>query len=124
MLEVEESSFVVEAPVALNYNHLQTAFGGSINAVATLAGYGLLWFQLRDLQAHIVVAQSSIKFLRPIRETIRARCVAQGKDLEAFRAAVREKGNARISLRVTVEEEEIAAAEFTGSFVARSDPGN
>jgi thioesterase domain-containing protein len=34
------NGFVVEAPVALNSNHLRTAFGGSINAVATLAAYG------------------------------------------------------------------------------------
>ncbi len=34
----DQNQFVVEAPVSLNSNHLQTAFGGSINAVATLAG--------------------------------------------------------------------------------------
>ncbi|MEY2577213.1 MAG: hypothetical protein QOI49_37, partial [Verrucomicrobiota bacterium] len=36
----DESGFVIEAPVAFNSNHLRTAFGGSINAVATLAAYG------------------------------------------------------------------------------------
>ena len=44
----DESQFVVEAPVTLNFNHLGTAFGGSINAVATLAAYGLLWLELRE----------------------------------------------------------------------------
>ena len=40
--------FAIEAPVGLNHNHLQTAFGGSINAVATLAGYGFLWLEVRE----------------------------------------------------------------------------
>ena len=35
--------FTLVAPIALNFNHLGTAFGGSLSAVATLAGYGLLW---------------------------------------------------------------------------------
>jgi thioesterase domain-containing protein len=68
----DESGFVLEAPVALNSNHLRTAFGGSINVVATLAAYGFLWLELNDAAAHVVVAESSIRFLRPVRETIRA----------------------------------------------------
>ena len=57
----DENGFVIEAPVALNSNHLRTAFGGSINAIATLAAYGLLWLELREQDAHVVVAESSIQ---------------------------------------------------------------
>ena len=66
--------FVVEAPVAPNSNHLGTAFGGSIHAIALLAGYGLLWTELQDLGADIVVRESSIRFLHPIRIVIHAEC--------------------------------------------------
>src|SRR2546423_4037907 len=83
----DENGFTVEAPVALNSNHLRTAFGGSINAVATLAGYGFLWMELNDAAAHVVVAESSIKFLRPVRETIRATCLRP--DAEAPRGIQR-----------------------------------
>ena len=94
----------IEAPVALNSNHLGTAFGGSINAVATLAGYGLLWLELRDdPSVHIVIAESSIRFLRPVRRTIRA---------------VAAKNRGRIRLRVRVEESDATAAEFEGLFVS------
>jgi thioesterase domain-containing protein len=114
----EERGFIVEAPVALNYNHLQTAFGGSINAVATLAGYGLLWLELRG-EADFVVAESTIRFRQPVCETIRAICAKPGKaELETFKAALRENGRARISVTVTVEEHGQVAAEFTGAFVA------
>src|SRR6266550_7864338 len=101
----DESGFTVEAPVALNSNHLRTAFGGSINAVATLAAYGFLWMELKDAAAHVVVAESSIRFLRPVRETIRAICLRpDANSLTTFRNQFAEKQKARISLRVNVTE--------------------
>ena len=116
----DESGFVVEAPVALNSNHLRTAFGGSINAVATLAGYGFLWMELEDAASHVVVAESSIKFLQPVREMIRASCLRpDAHTLTAFRGQFAEKGKARITLRVNVTEAGEIAAEFKGQFVAR-----
>jgi thioesterase domain-containing protein len=115
------NGFTVEAPVALNSNHLRTAFGGSINAVATLAAYGLLWLELRKSGVHVVVAESSIRFLRPVRETIRALCQRPGADeWKAFRTEFERAGKARIKLRVQVVEAEQTAAEFEGTFVARS----
>jgi thioesterase domain-containing protein len=117
----DESGFVIEAPVALNSNHLRTAFGGSINAIATLAAYGLLWLELREQDAHVVVAESSIRFLRPVRETIRAICLRPDpEELAAFRTTFVGKGKARLGLRVRVVEEGQTAAEFDGMFVART----
>ena len=113
--------FALEAPVALNYNHLHTAFGGSINAVATLAGYGFLWLELDDNTAHVVVGASSIHYLQPMRQSIRAVCLEpEAGEFEAFRERFRAKGKARITLRVRVEENGILAADFEGVFVALS----
>ena len=120
----DDERFTIEAPVALNYNHLHTAFGGSINAVATLAGYGLLWLELRgEDSVHVVVRDSAIRFLRPVRETIRAICAKPGQqELDAFRFRLKQKGKARITLAVTVAEEQTdPAAEFAGTFVALKD---
>lgn len=117
----DEKGFVIEAPVSLNSNHLRTAFGGSINAVATLAAYGLLWLKLEQPAAHLVVAESSIRFLAPVRETIRAICLRpEPAEWAAFQARFAEKGKARINLRVNVVEEGEMAAEFAGVFVARA----
>ncbi|MEY2511955.1 MAG: hypothetical protein QOE26_2718 [Verrucomicrobiota bacterium] len=117
----DESGFVIEAPVALNSNHLRTAFGGSINAVATLAAYGFLWLEFNDASVLVVVAESSIRFLRPVRETIRAVCLRPAaEELAAFRSQFKAKGKARITLRVNVIEGGETAAEFEGSFVART----
>jgi len=118
----DENGFVVEAPVALNSNHLRTAFGGSINAVATLAAYGFLWMELNEAAAHVVVAESSIRFLRPVRETIRAICLRpDAKSLTAFRDHFVEKRRARITLRVHVTEAGETAAQFEGQFAARKE---
>jgi thioesterase domain-containing protein len=117
----DPSGFTIEAPVALNYNHLQTAFGGSINAVATLAGYAFLWLRIDDEHTHVVVRESSIRFVRPIHEMIRARCEQPPTaELNAFDIALQSKGKARLQLRVIVKEEAIAA-EFVGTFVATRD---
>ena len=123
----DENAFVIEAPVALNSNHLRTAFGGSINAVATLAAYGFLWVELNDAAAHVVVAESKIRFLRPIRAIIHAQCLRpSANDQETFRAEFATRGKARITLRVEVSEGRgegdgaRVAAEFEGIFVARA----
>ena len=117
----DENEFVVEAPVALNSNHLSTAFGGSINAIATLAAYGFVWLGLRDQAVHVVVAESSIRFLRPVRETIHAICPRPESSAWAtFQTQFAAKGKARITLRVKVVEAGQTAAEFEGIFVARA----
>lgn len=118
----DASGLTVEAPVALNHNHLHTGFGGSINAVATLAGYGFLWLRLRTEAAHLVIADSSMRFLRVVRETIRATCAPPvAGELERFLSAVRQRQNARITLQVRVEEAGALAAEFKATFVALPD---
>ena len=120
VLAQDDTGFAVEAPVALNSNHLRTAFGGSINAVATLAAYGFLWVELNDAAAHVVVAESTIRFLRPVRETIRATCLQpHANTLAAFRSQFAEKRKGRITLRVHVTENDEVAAEFDGIFAAR-----
>lgn len=118
----DKNGFTIEAPVALNSNHLRTAFGGSINAVATLAAYGLLWVELDDPAVHVVVAESSIRFLRPVRATIRAVCQPPRPDeWKTFKEEFERAGKARIKLRVKVIEADENAAEFEGTFVARSN---
>ena len=117
----DETGFTVEAPVALNSNHLRTAFGGSINAVATLAAYGFVWLELNEAAAHVVVAESSIRFRRPVRETIRATCARpDAESLAEFRRRFSEKQKAAITLHVSVTEAGEIAAEFEGRFVART----
>jgi thioesterase domain-containing protein len=110
---------VVTAPLAPNHNHLGTAFGGSLSAVATLAGYALLWLELRDRTAHVVIRRSGLQFHRPVRGELRAHCRApDAATLTAFRETFTRKGKARLELRVEIIEDSHVAVEFTGTFVA------
>lgn len=111
--------FAIEAPVAPNHNHLDTAFGGSINAVATLAGYTLLWFAMQGSGAELLVRESSIVFLRPVTEVIRAVCEpVSDAEIATFKAEAITTGKAQIALRVRVEDAGAVAAEFRGTFLA------
>ena len=116
----EPTELVLTAPLALNHNHLGTAFGGSLAAVATLAGYAFLWLALEDQAAHVVVAESSLVYRRPVEGDIRAICRHPDQALvSSFRAGYAQKGKARITLDVMVEHRGELAVSFTGTFVAK-----
>jgi thioesterase domain-containing protein len=110
---------VLTAPLDRNVNHLGTAFGGSINTLAVLGGYGLLWIELQDAECHLVIRESAISYERPVRGELRAICVRPGADaLTAFRKRFDDRGKARIALDVTIEDDGAVAARFRGTFVA------
>ena len=115
----EGGQLVVTAPLDLNHNHLGTAFGGSLSAVATLAGYALLWLELRDRTAHVVIRRSTIQFHRPVRGELRAVCRAPDPaTLATFHSDFARKGKARLALRVEIAHDGQLAVEFEGTFVA------
>ena len=115
----ENTGLVMTAPLAMNHNHLGTAFGGSLNAIATLAGYVLLWLELRDRSAHIVIRDSRIRFHRPVTGELRAVCRAPADAILAdFRESFARKGKARLELHVEIREAGELAVEFSGTFVA------
>ncbi|MDT5270959.1 MAG: hypothetical protein QOH49_3145 [Acidobacteriota bacterium] len=110
---------MLTAPLRENVNHLGTAFGGSLNALAVLSGYGLLWLELRETECHIVIHDSSISYERPVRGDIRAVCERPDEEtLAAFKRTFDQKGRARISLSATIEDAGVTAVRFRGTFVA------
>ena len=110
---------VVTAPLEPNHNHLGTAFGGSLSALTTLTGYAMLWLQLGDRDAHIVIRESSIRYKRPVRGTLLAVCQQPDEAmLGEFRAAFAATGKAHIKLKVQIEHAGQICALFEGDFVA------
>lgn len=115
----DEERLVLSAPLEPNINHLSTAFGGSLNTMAILCGYGLLWMEMRDVKCHIVIRHSSISYERPVRGEIRATCVRPDEEvLDAFKKTFQQTGKARIELSTTIEGEGNVAVRFKGKFVA------
>ena len=110
---------VLSAPLEANVNHLGTAFGGSLNALAILSGYGLLWLELQNIECHIVIRESTISYERPVKGEIRAICVSPGAEaLAEFKQTFHQNGKARIALSATSDSEGITAVRFPGTFVA------
>ena len=110
---------VVTAPLEPNHNHLGTAFGGSLSALTTLTGYAMLWLQLGDRNAHIVIRESNIRYKRPVRGTLRAICLRpEDASLAAFKATFQSTGKAHIKLQVEIIHAEQICVVFEGDFVA------
>ena len=113
------AQLVVTAPLAPNHNHLGTAFGGSLSALATLTGYAMLWLQLGERNAHIVIRESTIRYKRPVRATLRAICLRPDEaTLAEFRATFAAHGKAHIKIQVRIEHADQLCVEFEGDFVA------
>jgi len=119
IVSYDGKSLVITAPLALNHNHLGTAFAGSLNALATLAGYAFLWLELRERPCHVVLRDSTISFRRPVTSDLKAICRApDAAKIATFHEEFARAKKARLKLHVTVEEAGVAAVHFDGTFVA------
>lgn len=116
----DDEKLVLTAPLEPNHNHLGTAFGGSLNALAMLAGYAVIWLEVGDRNCHVVVRDASIRFRRPVAGVIRASARRPASAVrETFRGDLARTGHARLGLDVVIREGEETAVEFTGTYVAR-----
>jgi thioesterase domain-containing protein len=117
----EDSAVILRAPLARNSNHKGTAFGGSLYALAVLAGWAWLTRDLasRELNADAVIHESSMRFLKPVRGELRA-CVEipTRADIDKFHKVLKRAGRGRIRLSVNLHEEQALAAVFDGLFAA------
>lgn len=115
-------TLTLAAPLRQNRNHKSTAFAGSLNALVTLAGWGLIWLLLKErgMTATIVIQESMSRYLRPVRADFTARCHKPDEArLGAFETTLRRRGKARLELRVEVLDGEHVALDFTGRYVVQ-----
>ncbi len=110
------------APLAPNRNHRDTAFGGSVSTLATLAAWSLLRLRLDERQArsaHLVIQRHSVEYLRPIRGDFTARAAfSASADWARFERAFSSRGRARIEIGAVVRSAGVECARFSGDFVA------
>ena len=114
------TGITLTAPLAPNINHEQTAFGGSLASLATLACWGYLWLLLEDeADMHMVVNEAHIRYLKPVTSTLSAECAAPGTEVrEKFLETLKRRGKARIELKALTSQGSTVCAEYLGSFVA------
>ena len=121
VLEAGPAGVTIAAPIEPNLNHRSTAFGGSVAALAILAGWTFVHLKLRaeGLVAQTVIQSSEVHYDAPIHGEFRA--VTEPVEPSAwqrFTRAVRKHGKGRLYVSAAVLAEGISAARFTGAYVA------
>ena len=113
----DEENMLTHCDPEFNKNLHNTMFAGSIYTLATLTGWGWVYFQLlKDkCQGDIVLAEASIKYLAPITGVVAART---SKYLVAGESkALQSNKKSRFSVDVELLSGEKIAARFTGNYV-------
>ncbi len=115
------------APLAANVNDKGCAFGGSMTSLMTFAGWGLvnLQLQLAGVRADVFVADSTVRYLKPLHADLCAEAVlAPEQSWESFLATLAQRGRARIHLQARMIGAEggilpnEAMADLVGRYVA------
>ena len=110
------------APLAANVNDKGTAFGGSMTSLMTYAGWGLVTLQLQQagLRADVFVADSTVRYLKPLHADLCAEAVlAPEQSWESFLATLAQRGRARIHLQARmIGTEGEVMADLAGRYVA------
>ena len=109
------------APLEPNINHRRTGFGGSISAVAILAGWSILWCRLhgRTSGHDIVIQKNSMDYLAPVTSEFAATCSEPpAAGWARFEDAFNARGRGRIDLDVEVHAGDVLTATFSGRYVA------
>ena len=110
------------APLAANVNDKGSAFGGSMTSLMTYAGWGLVTLQLQQagLRADVFVADSTVRYLKPLYAELRAEAVlAPEQSWELFLATLAQRGRARIHLQARmIGTEGEVMADLAGRYVA------
>ena len=120
----DDQSLVLKAPKEQNKNSLNTAFGGSLVSLATLAGYGVVWELMKNekesgkAEWSIVVKESRAAYRRPVIGDIRAICERPAQAVIAeFKDALSRYGKAKLKLHAKVVEEGETAVDVNAAFV-------
>lgn len=110
----------ISAPLAPNVNDKGTAFAGSLNALMTLAGWGLLHLRLFEAAqpCDIVIHRGELEFARPVRSDFRAVAVVTESDWERCLERLRARGRGRIPVATRIETVNGIAASMQASYVA------
>lgn len=120
VIEASEERVELRAKLEPNRNHLGTAFGGSLAAVAILAGYAWI-FQALERRGHdvrVILKSSAIDYLKPVNEDLRAICLAPpAGELEKAIHLFEKKGVGRLRLNSSIEIAAGVACRLAGEFV-------
>jgi len=114
-------SVKLTAPLKLNHNHADTAFGGAISSMGIMAGYCLVHMLLeeRQISNRLLIQKSSVDYLRPIDADLEAvACVPEEPVLGEFLQSLQKRRRGRLTLESRVMCQGLVAAVHSGLYVA------
>lgn len=127
----DDQSLTLIAPKEQNKNSINTAFGGSLVSLATLAGYGVVWELMKSeneadkAEWRIVVKESKAAYRRPVIGDLRAICERPAQAVIAeFKEALARYGQAKLKLRARVVEQGKTAVDVTAAYVVVARGGH
>jgi len=109
----------VVAPLGLNVNHTEMAFGGSISSLGILAGWAMLSLMLKErgVSCRVLIQKSSTDFLRPIDTEITATACLTEKEAEELVEVINKKRRGRLTVESEVLSRKTVAAKHVGVYV-------
>jgi thioesterase domain-containing protein len=112
---------VLRAPLALNRNHHNTAFGGSLALMGILSGWSLLHVALlaEGLETKLVVQKTDCEFLQPLTDDLVAETLRpMPENWTRFLATLRRYKRGRVDVQTTLRAFGAEAVIHRGVFAA------
>ncbi len=120
VVECNTNHVRLSAPLDKNFNHKQSAFGGSLYSALVMSGWCLVHLLLKkhQLDGQIVIQNSQTHYALPVTGDIEAYCRIENHEaVERFITRYQRKNIARISLNSKVIYKNQLAASFSGQYV-------
>lgn len=122
ILDWQHGRLRLSAPLSANVNDKACAFGGSLISLMTISAWGLVSLELEQagLHADVFVADSRVRYLKPVFEDIVVEAVYDDATEHAALAdTLRKQGRANIRLQAkTLLADGGIAATFVGRYAA------
>jgi len=120
VVSIDVNGVLLRAPLAPNINHRETAFGGSMSALAILAAWSMLHARCRSegIDSRLVIQRNSMEYERPIQGDFTARARTDEDEWNRFKRVFERKGKARIGVTSIIEYDGQTVGRFAGDFVA------
>ncbi len=119
-LRYDGNELILTLPLAPNVNDKGCAFGGSMAALATLTGWGLIRLGLgeRRLPADLYIQDQQTQFLAPAWQQIYARCSWTQADKDTFLNNYAQRGKARASVEISCSSDDVEVCRMQARYVA------
>lgn len=124
-IETGAAATTVHAPHGPNINHQGTVFGGSLSALALLAGFAAVLNRLRNegYPHRVVVQRNHYSYDLPAQTGVRATAAIDAARWNRLREALERRNMGRLTVDVTVTDEHgTRVGRLAGVFAAMPEP--